>query len=88
MGWESLIFQLFAALIECIQDRRRESVEAGLRDPGLREAIALRRVLKKEEGLRGRALHVKVREGMDYLRDMDGEEISALVDEAMASVSA
>lgn len=79
MGWESFVFMI----IECIRERNREKVEAGLNNPGIREVLALRRHLRKKEKLRGKELYRAVREGMKELEDMDSEETEALVAEAV-----
>ncbi|NQU11864.1 hypothetical protein HQ590_13805 [bacterium] len=82
MDWATLILAVIDAIKECLENRDRNQVEAGLHRPGMREAWALRKILRRDEGLRGRALHAAVRDGMDYLADMDSAEIGALCDEA------
>jgi hypothetical protein len=84
VSWEILIPLILEIIRDCVENRDRASVEARLNKPGVREAWALRKLLRKEEGLRGQELHATVREGMDYLADMDAEEIGALVAEAIA----
>ena len=83
MDWAALIFELFQALIKCLEERRREDVEDGLNNPGFRERRVLCRILRKQ-GFTGRELRMEVDEGMAYLQDQDAEDISLLLDEAVA----
>lgn len=85
MDWSVLIVALFDALVECLKERRREKVEAGLNDPGFREAFVLRRLLR-DQGLRGRALRTAIDDGMVYLESMTAEDIACLLDDVDAKL--
>ena len=84
MDWAALIAMIIKVITECMENRDRVTVERQLAHPGFGEAWALRKILRKETGLRGRALYRKIREGMAYLDDMDAEEIGVFLDEAEA----
>lgn len=76
MEWFILLMPLFQKWIEnCQKKRSRSKIEAGLSNPGIMERWAIRAVIKKEMGLRGRELRAKVNEGMAELRSADEEDI-------------
>lgn len=77
MDWVMIITAIIAAIQQCQQDR--DDIEAGLNNPGLRERWSIRKIVRKEWGLRGRDLWAKVDEGMDELRDLDSDDIAQLM---------
>ena len=86
MNWASLIVVLIDAIRECIQNRDRDDVKRGLRDPGAREAWAIRRVLRKETHARGIGLITATRDALRCLHEMGPEEVEELMCEAEDSV--
>ena len=83
MDWTVIILGLFEAIRQCIADRQnRDIVERRLATPGLREAGAIRRVLRKE-GLRGGDLHNATQDAMDELQSMTAVEVEELVTDAL-----
>jgi hypothetical protein len=76
---------LFRAVIEeiskCLEDRRREEVEATLMNPGMRERRVIMQILRSE-GIHGRQLREETDEAMGLLSEMDAEDISCLLDDA------
>jgi len=80
MEWIMLIEMIIKMIQECREDRDRDDIEKRLRNPGILEAWALRKALKENTELRGRALAEEVRASMDYLADMDNAEIGAFLD--------
>ena len=89
MEWALIIEMIIEAIMECRENRDRADVEAGLRNPGLRETIAMRRALRSE-GFHGRDLREAMNEGVATLREMPPAEITALMDavEARRAASA
>ncbi len=84
MGEFAFIIQFIEALFACIEDRRREDVEAGLNNPGRREYRAILRTLRKEEDLHGRKLFAEADEMFSALLEMDAEDVAALLDTAQS----
>ncbi len=82
MDWITLIPLFFQALIECIQSRNRADVAEGLINPGAREVWAIRRVLRRETGVKGRDLAAATREALCCLREMTPAEIEDAMCEA------
>lgn len=82
MEWILLIEKIIELIQKCRENRSRAEIEGGLKRPGRVERWALRRVLKQETNLRGRALRDKVDEGIDELRSLDADDIEFLMDEA------
>ncbi len=76
-----IITAIIEAIQACQEQRDRADIEAGLNNPGLLERFALRAILRKK-GYRGRKLVQKVREGMEELRSLEPDEVSALMDAA------
>lgn len=85
MNWVSLIPILLQALLECIQSRDREKVAQGLRNPGARETLAIRRVLRRETGAKGRELAEATSEALCCLSEMTPAEIEDAMCEAEES---
>ena len=81
MDWAILIDMLIDMIKQCIENRNADDVRRRLRNPGFREALALRRILRKQ-GLSGKALHQQMRFHMADLKDARDDEIDALVVEA------
>jgi len=81
MEWALIIEMIMEMIMECRENRDRDAVEAGLRDPGLRETVAMRRALR-QRGFRGRDLREAMDEGIATLREMPPAEITALMDQA------
>ena len=71
-------------LVECRETRSRADIEAGLRDPGLREVIACRRAIRAETKLRRRPLREAVSDCMRRLKDLPSAAITAAMDEVEA----
>ncbi len=67
---------------ECRENQSRAEIERGLSNPGFLQKWAIRKLVRQNTKLRGRALWAKVREGMDELRDLDSDDIKELMDEA------
>ena len=82
MNWTVLIAAVIAVLMECLENRSRQEVEAGLSRPGFLQRGALRQVLRNTQGLRGRRLRVAMDEGMEYLAAMESDEVAELLDDA------
>ena len=80
--WIPIIALVIEAIVECLKNRKREDIVAGLMNPGLRETWALRRILRKEEGLRGQELREKVWEGLQFLSEMPSGEVEEMMCEA------
>ncbi len=83
MPWDKIIELVLVLIKECGVRDGEEAVFQRLRDPGLREAVLLRRAAKTE-GLRGRELRKTVRRGMDDLRQASDDEIRAFIADAQA----
>lgn len=73
-------------LQQCREDRTRDDIEHGLRRPGIRELIMLRRAAKKEYGYKGKKLRKVTRKAMNELYDADPEEITVIMDEVETRV--
>lgn len=82
MDWMLIITMLFDFLRECMENRSRDDIEAGIRDPGAAETFALRYILRKEFGLRGKKLRKAVREGVAYGKAMPQRVLTDLLNEA------
>lgn len=82
MDWMLIITMLFDFLAECMENRSRDDIEAGIRNPGMAETFALRYVLRKEFGLRRKKLRQAVREGLAYGKSMPQRVLTDLLDEA------
>lgn len=82
MDWAALIAMVIQMIQDCLEDRKTEEIAERLNNPGFLEALALRRALK-DQGFSGRELHEAVREGMEYLADMDSDEVAELLMEAV-----
>jgi len=80
MEWVALIQMIIEMIMKCREDRDRDEIEKRLRNPGIREAWALRKALKSKTSLRGKALAAEVEAGMAYLADMEHAEIGAFLD--------
>lgn len=78
------ILQFIKALFECIEDRRREDVEAGLNKPGRREYRVILRTLRSKSDLHGRELFAEADEVFGALLEMDAEDVAVLMDRAEA----
>jgi predicted HAD superfamily phosphohydrolase len=85
MGQWAFVIQFIEALFKCIEDRRREEVEAGLNDPGRREYRLILRTLRRENDLHGQELFAEADEVFAALTEMDAEDIGVLLDKAEAS---
>jgi len=83
MDWASFIMALLKMLQECMEERRKEAVVDGMLNPGLRERFAAHRLLK-EQGYHGRELRMEVTVAMQYLADLDAEDIECLLEDAKA----
>ena len=83
MEWFAIVEMILSMIADCLEQRRREDVEAGLLRPGMREYRAILRGLR-EGGLHGRDLRAEATECMEALREADAEDISCLLDDAAA----
>lgn len=81
MEWALIITAIIEAIAKCLEDRRREEVEAGLLNPGFRERRIVTRILRDQD-LHGRRLREEVDEAMGLLAEMDAEDIGCLLDDA------
>ena len=88
MEWVAIITMVIEAIMQCMEDRSRPDIERGLRNPGLRETMVLRRIIRQEKGLTGRKLHDAVSEALAYAKAMPSEEITAMLAEAEERVQA
>ena len=79
MEWVLIIEAIFKLLEQCQEKRSRAEIEAGLKDPGMIERWAIRKIVRKEMGLRGLKLWAAVDEGMEELRSLDAEDIEQLM---------
>ena len=82
--WMIAFTMLLEFLQECMENRSRADIEAGIRNPGLREVMALRYVLRRKFGLRGRELRDAVKEGVEYGREISDRVLTDMLDEAAA----
>ncbi len=83
MDWTVLIPVILNWIRSCIEQRDREIVTARLGMPGIGETWAIRRMLRKETGYRGRDLAQRTREVVVALQEASPEEIEELVEEAL-----
>ena len=88
MDWMLVITMLFDFLAECMKNRSRDDIEAGIRDPGMAETFALRYILRKKFGLRGKELRKAVHGGIAYGKSMPQRVMVDLLDEAEERVQA
>lgn len=79
MEWVLLIEMIIKAIQKCRESRTEGAVIAGLNDPGVLEYFAIKRIVRREWGLRGKALRRKAREGMRELQALKPKEIALLV---------
>jgi len=79
--WIVIIEMVIEFLRECMENRNRAAIKAGLLDPGPAEILAMRKILRKQ-GLRGRALRDKTMEGFGQLAVLGSAGIDELLDEA------
>lgn len=82
MDWMLVITMLFDFLRECMENRSRARIKKGIRNPGFAETMALRYVLRKNFGLRGKKLRKAVREGIAYGKAMPERILDDVLDEA------
>ncbi len=81
MDWAVFFMALIEAIADCIEQRRRDSVERELQNPGIRSRRVATRLLR-QQGFHGRELREEVDEAIEYLREQDAEDISLLLDSA------
>jgi len=79
MEWVLLIEMIIKMIQECQENRSSHDIEAGLNNPGILEYFACKRIVRKEMGLRGKALRQKAREGMGELQKLKPAEVQLLV---------
>ncbi len=82
MDWMLIITMLLEFFAECMENRSRRRIKRGIRNPGARETFALRYILRKEFGLRGKKLQKAVRKGIAYGKSMPSCILEDLLDEA------
>ena len=80
MEWALIITAIIDAIAKCLENRRREDVEAGLLKPGFRERRICTRIIRDQD-VHGRQLREEVDEAMALLAEMDAEDISCLLDD-------
>uniref|UniRef100_A0A6M3LRA0 Uncharacterized protein n=1 Tax=viral metagenome TaxID=1070528 RepID=A0A6M3LRA0_9ZZZZ len=88
MDWMLIFTMVIDAIMQCMENRSRPDIEASLRRPGALETLTLRRIIKQQTGLRGRALADAVAEGLAYGKSMPSEAIAAMMEEAEERVQA
>jgi len=79
MEWILIIEAIFKLIEQCQEKRSREEIEAGLKEPGVVERWAIRKLVRDKWGLRGKELWAKVDEGMEELRSLDAEDVAELM---------
>ena len=82
-----VITLLLDFLAECMENRSRDDIKAGVRKGGAAEHFALRYILRKKFGLRGKELRKATREGITYGRSMPERVMDDLLDEAEGKVA-
>lgn len=78
-----LIQLIFEMIADCRENQKRKTVKRRLRKPGVREAAALWRALRKK-GLRGKELRETVEQTIADAKAASEQEIDNLIDEAEA----
>ena len=81
MDWSVFIFAALDWLKQCLEERRREDVEADLLNPGFRVRRAMCKLVRDQD-FHGRELRREVDEGMLFLAEQDAEDIACLLDDA------
>ena len=81
MEWIIIIELIISTIKECLENRNKTEIIAGLRNPGLREAAVVHRILRKE-GYHGKKLRKACQKAMQDLLDASDEEIKSLVAQA------
>jgi len=81
--WFAFILELLDWLKECLEERRREDVEADMMRGGIRVRRGVTKILRNQD-FHGRALREEVDEAMGMLAEMDAEDCACLLDEAAA----
>ena len=79
MDWTVFMFALLDWLAKCLEDRRRDQVEAEMLNPGFASRRGAR-VLLREQGYHGRKLREETDEAIAYLREQDAEDVNCLLD--------
>lgn len=85
MEWVLLIEMIIKMIQECRENRTDPEIVAGLNDPGRLEYFACKRIVRRELGLRGKALRRKAREGVTELRKLTPGEVALLVSGDLAA---
>ena len=88
MEWILMIEAIFKMIQECMEDRSNQDIVAGMKNPGPLEYFACKRIVRRETGLRGRALRRKAREGMKELQALEPAEVEMLVSGDLAAFMA
>lgn len=83
MDWSVFIFALLDWLKECLEERRREDVEATMKRAGFAVRRGVTKLLR-EQGLSGHTLREEADEAMQFIREMDDEDRKCLLDDAEA----
>jgi len=79
---EIILIELIREIMRCIQDRSKLQVSEDLNEPGRRVYRGILRTLRRTEDLHGKELFAEADEVFDGLREMDAEDIDALIDKA------
>ena len=87
MDWVLIITTIIELIQECRENQDRATILSRLRRPGLRETVLLRRAIRQQTGLHGRALTARVREGIQVLAEQTDEQLGDLMDEVEAAVA-
>ena len=82
MDWALIFEMILQFLAMCQESRDPAKIRAGLRSPKLREMLAMRRVLRENTNLRGRALAAAARDGIADLKALSDDELDSLMDDA------
>ena len=76
-----IIMQFVRMIVDCLEERRREDVEEGLRNPGRREYREIVRMLRAD-GCSGRELRQEASATFVLLQEADAEDIDLLLIDA------
>lgn len=82
MEWLAIVDAIIQMISECMDNRSRANIEAGLKRPRLRERWACKHVLREELGLVGVPLIKATNNAMRGLKNMDDEDRTMALDAA------
>ena len=79
MNWIALFEMILRMIEQCQENRSRRDIERGMNNPGAREYLAAKAIIKKEWGLKGKKLRKKAREAVDELRSLSKGEVREIM---------